>query len=155
MPIIADGGIRYSGDIVKALAGGANAVMMGGALAGTDEAPGDVVEVDGTKMKVYRGMGSLEAMERGSKDRYLQESVTEAKKLVPEGIVGKIKYKGPVDQVVYQLLGGLRAGMGYCGAETIEDLHKQAEFVRITNAGIQESHPHTLSYIAEAPNYKG
>lgn len=153
VPIIADGGIRYSGDIVKALAGGANAVMMGGALAGTDEAPGEVVEFQGTKMKVYRGMGSLEAMEHGSKDRYLQESVTEAKKLVPEGIVGKIKYKGPVDAVVYQLLGGLRAGMGYCGAETIDELHKRAKFVRITNAGIRESHPHSLSYVADAPNY--
>ncbi len=153
VPIIADGGIRYSGDIVKALAAGASAVMMGGVLAGTDEAPGEVVEDKGTKMKVYRGMGSLEAMERGSKDRYLQESVTEAKKLVPEGIVGKIKYKGPVDTVVYQLLGGLRAGLGYCGAETIEELHKRAKFVRITNAGIRESHPHSLSYIADAPNY--
>lgn len=153
VPIIADGGIRYSGDIVKALAAGASAVMMGGALAGTDEAPGEVVEVNGAKMKVYRGMGSLEAMERGSKDRYLQESVTEAKKLVPEGIVGKTKYKGPVDTVVYQLVGGLRAGLGYCGADTIEELHKRAKFVRITNAGIRESHPHSLSYVADAPNY--
>lgn len=153
VPIIADGGIRYSGDIVKALAAGANAVMMGGALAGTDEAPGEIIEMNGVKMKVYRGMGSLEAMQRGSKDRYLQESVTEAKKLVPEGIVGRIKYKGPVEQVVYQLLGGLRSGMGYSGAETITELHKRARFVRITNAGIQESHPHTLSYIVDAPNY--
>jgi len=153
IPIIADGGIRYSGDIVKALAAGANAVMMGGALAGTDEAPGEITEYNGVKMKVYRGMGSLEAMQRGSKDRYLQESVTEAKKLVPEGIVGRIKYKGPVDQVVYQLLGGLRSGLGYCGAETITALHKNAQFVRITNAGILESHPHSLAYISEAPNY--
>lgn len=153
IPIIADGGIRYSGDIVKALAAGASAVMMGGALAGTDEAPGEVIEFHGVKMKVYRGMGSLEAMQRGSKDRYLQESVTEVKKLVPEGIVGKIKYKGPVDQVVYQLLGGLRSGMGYCGAETIDELHENAQFVRITNAGILESHPHSLAYISEAPNY--
>lgn len=153
VPIIADGGIRYSGDIVKALAAGANAVMMGGALAGTDEAPGDVVEEHGVKLKAYRGMGSMEAMQHGSKDRYLQESVTEAKKLVPEGIVGKIKYKGSVDQVVYQLLGGLRAGMGYCGAATIEELHDKAEFVQITNAGIRESHPHSLAYISEAPNY--
>lgn len=153
VPIIADGGIRYSGDIVKALAAGANAVMMGGALAGTDEAPGEVTEMNGVKMKVYRGMGSMEAMQKGSKDRYLQESVTEAKKLVPEGIVGKIKYKGSVDQVVYQLLGGLRAGMGYCGAETIDQLHANAQFVQITGAGVRESHPHSLAYISDAPNY--
>lgn len=153
VPIVADGGIRYSGDIVKALAAGASAVMMGGALAGTDEAPGDVIEENGVKLKAYRGMGSMEAMQHGSKDRYLQESVTEAKKLVPEGIVGKIKYKGSVDQVVYQLLGGLRAGMGYCGSATIAELHANAEFVQITNAGIRESHPHSLAYISEAPNY--
>lgn len=153
IPIIADGGIRFSGDIVKALAAGASAVMMGGVLAGTDEAPGEIVEYNGKKYKAYRGMGSMEAMQRGSKDRYLQESVTEAKKLVPEGIVGKVLYKGPVDQVIYQLLGGLRAGMGYCGSSTIEELQQKAEFIRITNAGIQESHPHTLSYIADAPNY--
>lgn len=153
VPIVADGGIRYSGDIVKALAAGASAVMMGGALAGTDEAPGEVTEMNGIKMKVYRGMGSMEAMQKGSKDRYLQESVTEAKKLVPEGIVGKIKYKGSVDQVVYQLLGGLRAGLGYCGAETIDQLHANAEFVQITGAGVRESHPHSLAYISDAPNY--
>ncbi|MFA6475533.1 MAG: IMP dehydrogenase [Patescibacteria group bacterium] len=153
IPIIADGGIRYSGDIVKALAAGASAVMMGGALAGTDEAPGEVVIENGIKMKSYRGMGSLEAMELGSKDRYLQESVIETKKLVPEGIVGKVKYKGPADAVIYQLLGGLRAGMGYCGAETITQLHERAQFVRITNAGIKESHPHSLSYMSDAPNY--
>lgn len=153
VPIIADGGVRYSGDIVKALAAGADVVMMGGALAGTDEAPGEITEENGKKYKVYRGMGSMEAMQRGSKDRYLQESVTEAKKLVPEGIVGKILYKGSVDQVVYQLLGGLRAGMGYSGAATIEELHEKAEFVRITNAGIRESHPHSLAYISDAPNY--
>ena len=153
VPIIADGGIRYSGDIVKALAAGANAVMMGGVLAGTDEAPGEVIEHEGKKFKTYRGMGSLEAMQKGSKDRYLQESITEAKKLVPEGIVGEIAYKGSVDQVVYQLLGGLRAGMGYSGAETIPDLHERAEFVRITNAGVNESHPHSLVSIADAPNY--
>lgn len=153
VPIVADGGIRYSGDIVKALAAGANAVMMGGALAGTDEAPGEVIEERGLKVKVYRGMGSLEAMQRGSKDRYLQESITEAKKLVPEGIVGKVRYKGSVDQIVYQLLGGLRAGMGYCNAATIDALHEHAQFVQITNAGIRESHPHSLAYIADAPNY--
>lgn len=153
IPIIADGGIRYSGDIVKALAAGASAVMMGGALAGTDEAPGEIIEVNGVKMKVYRGMGSLEAMQLGSKDRYLQESITETKKLVPEGIVGKVRYKGSVDQVVYQLLGGLRAGLGYCGAETIEELPDKAQFVQITNAGNRESHPHNLAYISDAPNY--
>ncbi len=153
IPIIADGGIRYSGDIVKALAAGADVVMMGGVLAGTDEAPGEVTEENGVKYKTYRGMGSMEAMQRGSKDRYLQESVTEAKKLVPEGIVGRIKYKGSVDDVVYQLLGGLRAGMGYSGAPTIEELHKRGKFVRITNAGFNESHPHSLAQIADAPNY--
>jgi IMP dehydrogenase len=153
VPIVADGGIRYSGDIVKALAAGANVVMMGGALAGTNEAPGEVITLKGKKYKVYRGMGSLEAMQRGSKDRYLQESVTETKKLVPEGIVGRIRYKGSVDQVVYQLLGGLRAGMGYCGAENIIELQNRARFVRITNAGIRESHPHSLAYMSDAPNY--
>lgn len=152
-PIIADGGIRYSGDIVKALAAGASVVMMGGALAGTDEAPGEIIVIKNKKYKVYRGMGSLEAMQRGSKDRYLQESVTETKKLVPEGIVGRIRYKGSVDQVVYQLLGGLRAGMGYCGAENIDELHERAQFVRITNSGMRESHPHSLAYVADAPNY--
>lgn len=153
VPIIADGGIRYSGDIVKAIAAGASAVMMGGVLAGTDEAPGEVIEENGKKYKVYRGMGSLEAMERGSKDRYLQESITEAKKLVPEGIVGRIAYKGSVDQVVYQLLGGLRAGMGYSGASTIAELQQLAQFVRITNAGVSESHPHSMAQVYDAPNY--
>lgn len=153
IPIIADGGIRYSGDIVKALAAGADCVMMGGVLAGTDEAPGEVIEHNGKKYKIYRGMGSLEAMQLGSKDRYLQESITETKKLVPEGIVGKTLYKGPADQVIYQLLGGLRAGMGYSGAETISELHIRARFVRITPAGISESHPHSLASISDAPNY--
>ncbi|MBI2415843.1 MAG: IMP dehydrogenase [Candidatus Kerfeldbacteria bacterium] len=153
VPIVADGGIRYSGDIVKALAAGADCVMMGGALAGTDEAPGEVIEQHGQKFKTYRGMGSLEAMQLGSKDRYLQESITETKKLVPEGIVGKVVYKGSVDEVVYQLLGGLRAGLGYCGAATIEALQHRAQFVRVTNAGIRESHPHSLAYIGDAPNY--
>ncbi|MFH0818990.1 MAG: IMP dehydrogenase [Patescibacteria group bacterium] len=153
IPLIADGGVKYSGDIVKALAAGADCVMMGGILAGTDEAPGEVIEEDGRKYKVYRGMGSLQAMEKGSKDRYLQESVTEAKKLVPEGIVGKIKYKGSVDSVVYQLLGGLRAGMGYSGAKDIATLRQKAQFVRITTAGLKESHPHSLVGIETAPNY--
>ncbi|MDP3970661.1 MAG: IMP dehydrogenase [bacterium] len=153
VPIIADGGVRYSGDIVKALAAGANAVMMGGVLAGTEEAPGEIIEENGEKYKAYRGMGSLEAMQRGSKDRYLQESITETKKLVPEGIVGKIKYKGPADEVIYQLLGGLRAGMGYCGTATLDELHTKAKFVRLTSAGVIESHPHSLAEIKDAPNY--
>lgn len=153
-PIIGDGGIRYSGDIVKALAAGADVVMMGGVLAGTDEAPGQIIMAHGgKKYKMYRGMGSLEAMQRGSKDRYLQESVTETKKLVPEGIVGKVQYKGAASDVIYQLLGGLRSGMGYSGAKTIKELHTKAQFVRITHAGIMESHPHSLASIADAPNY--
>lgn len=154
VPLIADGGIKYSGDIVKALAAGADCVMMGGILAGTDEAPGEIIIDNGNKYKVYRGMGSLEAMQKGSKDRYLQESVTETKKLVPEGIVGKITYKGSVDNVVYQLLGGLRSGLGYCGALNIEELQKKAKFVRITAAGLAESHPHSLVEIQAAPNYE-
>lgn len=152
--LIADGGIKYSGDIVKALAAGADAVMMGGVLGGTDESPGEIIEEGGKKFKAYRGMGSLEAMEKGSKDRYLQESITETKKLVPEGIVGKIHYKGSVDSVIYQLLGGVRAGMGYCGAGSIEELWKKAQFVRITSAGLRESHPHSLVKIQPAPNYE-
>jgi len=154
IPLIADGGIKYSGDIVKALAAGADCVMMGGILAGTDEAPGEIMEENGKKYKVYRGMGSLEAMEKGSKDRYLQESITETKKLVPEGIVGKIHYKGSVDIVIYQLLGGVRAGMGYCGASTLEELREKAQFVHITSAGLRESHPHSLVKIQPAPNYE-
>lgn len=153
VPLISDGGIKYSGDIVKALAAGASAVMMGGVLAGTAEAPGEIIEENGQKYKIYRGMGSLEAMQVGSKDRYLQESITEAKKLVPEGIVGKIRYKGTVDSVVYQLLGGLRAGMGYCGAKNILELWQKAEFVKITQSGLRESHPHSLVQIHTAPNY--
>lgn len=152
--LIADGGIKYSGDIVKALAAGADCVMMGGVLAGTDESPGEIIEENGKKFKAYRGMGSLEAMEKGSKDRYLQESITETKKLVPEGIVGKIHYKGSVDSVIYQLLGGVRAGMGYCGAGTLEELWQKAQFVRITSAGLRESHPHSLVKIQPAPNYE-
>ncbi len=153
-PIIADGGIKHSGDIVKALAAGASLVMMGGILAGTWEAPGEVVlDKKKKKFKVYRGMGSLEAMKAGSKDRYLQGSIKEDKKLVPEGIVGKVPYKGSVDEVVYQLVGGLRSGMGYCGAKNISELWKKSEFVRITNAGLRESHPHDLVDIQAAPNY--
>lgn len=152
IPLIADGGIRYSGDIVKALAAGAYSVMMGGMLAGVEESPGDTIIYNGRKYKAYRGMGSLEAMEKGSKDRYFQASETDVKKLVPEGISARVPYKGTLYEVVYQMLGGLRAGMGYCGAADIEQLHN-AKFTRITNAGVAESHPHDVAITSEAPNY--
>lgn len=152
VPLIADGGIRYSGDIVKALAAGAHSVMLGGMLAGVEESPGDTIIFNGRKYKTYRGMGSLEAMEKGSKDRYFQGSENDSKKLVPEGIAARVPYKGSLYEVVYQMLGGLRAGMGYCGAPTIEDLH-HARFTRITNAGVAESHPHDVAITSEAPNY--
>ncbi|MDE7379080.1 MAG: IMP dehydrogenase [Paraprevotella sp.] len=152
VPLIADGGLRYSGDIVKALAAGGYSVMIGSLVAGTEESPGDTIIFNGRKFKAYRGMGSLEAMECGSKDRYFQSGVKDAKKLVPEGIAGRVPYKGTVQEVIYQLIGGLRSGMGYCGANTIEALHK-AKFVRITNAGVQESHPHDVTITSEAPNY--
>ena len=152
VPLIADGGIRYSGDIVKALAAGAHSVMLGGMLAGVEESPGDTIIYNGRKYKSYRGMGSLEAMEKGSKDRYFQGNETDAKKLVPEGIAARVPYKGLLYEVVYQMLGGLRAGMGYCGAADIEALHN-AKFTRITNAGVAESHPHDVAITAEAPNY--
>lgn len=152
VPLIADGGIRYSGDIVKALAAGGYCVMLGGMLAGVEESPGDTVIYNGRKYKTYRGMGSLEAMEKGSKDRYFQGNVSDAKKLVPEGIAARVPFKGSLYEVVYQMLGGLRAGMGYCGAKDIETLHK-AKFTRITNAGVAESHPHDVAITAEAPNY--
>ena len=152
IPAIADGGIRYSGDIVKALAAGGDSVMLGGMLAGVEESPGDTIIFNGRKFKSYRGMGSLEAMQCGSKDRYFQGNETEAKKLVPEGIAARVPYKGTLFEVVYQMLGGLRAGMGYCGARTISDLHK-AQFTRITSAGVLESHPHDVAITSEAPNY--
>jgi len=152
VPLIADGGIRYSGDIVKALAAGGNSVMIGSLVAGTEESPGETIIFNGRKFKTYRGMGSLEAMENGSKDRYFQSGVVEVKKLVPEGIAGRVPYKGSVQEVVYQMVGGLRSGMGYCGAATIEQLHK-AKFTRITGAGVQESHPHDITITSEAPNY--
>ncbi len=152
VPLIADGGIRYSGDIVKALAAGAWSVMLGGMLAGVDETPGDTIIYNGRKYKAYRGMGSLEAMEKGSKDRYFQGNVNDAKKLVPEGIAARVPYKGSLYEVVYQMLGGLRSGMGYCGAPNIEALHS-AKFTRITNAGVAESHPHDVAITSEAPNY--
>ena len=152
VPLIADGGLRYSGDVVKALAAGGYCVMIGSLVAGTEESPGDTIIFNGRKFKSYRGMGSLEAMECGSKDRYFQANVKDAKKLVPEGIAGRVPYKGTVQEVIFQLIGGLRSGMGYCGANTIEELH-QAKFVRITNAGVLESHPHDVTITSEAPNY--
>ena len=151
VPLIADGGIRYSGDIVKALAAGGYSVMLGGMLAGVEESPGDTIIFNGRKYKSYRGMGSLEAMEKGSKDRYFQANETDAKKLVPEGIAARVPYKGTLYEVVYQMLGGLRSGMGYCGAHNIGELH-HASFTRITNAGINESHPHDVAITSEAPN---
>ncbi|HNC13757.1 MAG TPA: IMP dehydrogenase, partial [Cyclobacteriaceae bacterium] len=152
VPVIADGGIRFSGDIVKALAAGADSVMIGSLLAGTDEAPGEMIIYEGRKFKSYRGMGSLEAMEVGSKDRYFQDVEDDIKKLVPEGISGRVPFKGLVSEVLYQMVGGLRAGMGYCGAKNIEAL-KKAKFVKITSAGVTESHPHDVAITREAPNY--
>ena len=152
VPLIADGGLRYSGDVVKALAAGGDCVMVGSLVAGTEESPGETIIFNGRKFKTYRGMGSLEAMENGSKDRYFQSSVVDAKKLVPEGIAGRVPYKGSVQEVIYQLVGGLRSGMGYCGASTIDALHN-AKFARITNAGVLESHPHDITSTSEAPNY--
>ncbi len=150
IPVIADGGIKYSGDITKALAAGANVCMMGSLFAGTDESPGEFELYQGRKYKVYRGMGSIAAMECGSKDRYFQAN---AKKLVPEGVEGRVAYKGTVEDAVFQLVGGLRAGMGYCGARTIEELHDKAEFVKISAASLKESHPHDIQITKEAPNY--
>ena len=152
VPLIADGGLRYSGDIVKALAAGGFSVMIGSLVAGTEEAPGETILFNGRKFKSYRGMGSLEAMEKGSADRYFQGGVKETKKLVPEGIAGRVPYKGTVQEVIYQLVGGLRSGMGYCGAHNIEELHN-AKFTRITAAGMSESHPHEVIITSEAPNY--
>ena len=152
VPLIADGGLRYSGDIVKALAAGGSCVMVGSLVAGTEESPGDTIIYNGRKFKSYRGMGSLEAMEHGSKDRYFQADTKDVKKLVPEGIAGRVPYKGTVQEVIYQMVGGLRSGMGYCGAATIEKLH-EAKFTRITNAGVNESHPHDITITSEAPNY--
>ena len=152
VPIIADGGLRYSGDIVKALAAGASSVMMGSLLAGTEESPGETVIFNGRKFKTYRGMGSLSAMQKGSKDRYFQDAEDDIKKLVPEGIEARVPFKGSLQEVVYQMVGGLRAGMGYCGAATIEQLH-YAKFTHITTAGYAESHPHGVMITREAPNY--
>ncbi|MFN3488101.1 MAG: IMP dehydrogenase [Emticicia sp.] len=152
VPVIADGGIRFSGDIVKAIAGGASTVMIGSLLAGTEEAPGEMVIYEGRKFKTYRGMGSVEAMEDGSKDRYFQDAEDDIKKLVPEGIVGRVPFKGRAAEIIYQMVGGLKAGMGYCGAGDIATLQK-AKFVKITAAGIKESHPHDIQITREAPNY--
>ena len=153
VPVIADGGVRYTGDIVKALAGGGNTVMVGSMLAGTSESPGETIIFEGRRFKGYRGMGSIEAMQKGSKDRYFQDAEDDLKKLVPEGITGRVPYKGTVQEVMYQIAGGLRAGMGYCGSPNIATLQSDAQFVRITNAGMIESHPHDVMISREAPNY--
>ena len=153
IPVIADGGIRYSGDIVKALAAGAECVMMGSMFAGTEESPGDAFLLEGRRFKVVRGMGSLSAMEEGSADRYFQESQRDQRKLVPEGIEARVPYKGPLADTVYQLVGGLRSGMGYCGARDLAELRERARFVRITSGGLRESHPHDVQITREAPNY--
>ena len=153
-PIIADGGIKYSGDIVKALAAGGNAVMFGSMLSGTDEAPGDIIEDGGKKYKTYRGMGSLASMSHGSADRYFQGGVNEANKLVPEGIEARVEYKGSVNDILFQMVGGLRSGMGYTGSANVQSLIDNAQFVRISNAGLIESHPHDVQITKAAPNYK-
>ncbi len=152
IPLIADGGLRYSGDVVKAIAAGGYCVMIGSLVAGTEESPGDTIIFNGRKFKSYRGMGSLEAMENGSKDRYFQAEEKDTRKLVPEGIAARVPYKGTLCEVIYQLIGGLRSGMGYCGAPDINSLH-EAKFTRITNAGVSESHPHDVTITSEAPNY--
>jgi IMP dehydrogenase len=155
VPVIADGGIKFSGDIVKALAAGAECVMIGSLLAGTDEAPGDTYFYQGRTYKAYRGMGSVGAMARGSADRYFQQEVKDTLKLVPEGIEGQVPYKGPADAVIHQLVGGLRAGMGYTGARTLADLRERARFVRISPAAMRESHAHGVTITRESPNYPG
>ena len=153
VPVIADGGIRFTGDIPKAIAAGASSIMAGSLFAGVDESPGETVIYEGRKFKTYRGMGSIEAMEQGSKDRYFQDTEDDIKKLVPEGIVGRVAYKGSLTEVMYQFIGGLRAGMGYCGAKDVATLHRTAKFVKITQSGIHESHPHDVSITKESPNY--
>ena len=153
IPLIADGGIRYTGDISKAIAAGADSVMLGSLLAGTEESPGETIIYDGRKFKTYRGMGSVEAMQKGSKDRYFQSEQSENKKLVPEGIVGRVPYKGQLNESIHQFIGGLRSGMGYCGTKDIASLKKSSKFVKITGSGIRESHPHNVSITKEAPNY--
>jgi IMP dehydrogenase len=152
VPLIADGGIRYSGDIVKAMVAGASSVMLGSIIAGVEEAPGDTIIFESRKYKTYRGMGSIDAMQQGSKDRYFQDHEDDLKKLVPEGIVGRVAYKGYLTEVIHQMSGGLKAGMGYSGAENIDKL-KNAEFIKVTTAGVVESHPHDVTITREAPNY--
>jgi IMP dehydrogenase len=154
IPLIADGGIKYSGDITKALAAGASATMIGSVFAGTDESPGETVLFQGRSYKVYRGMGSLEAMKKGSKDRYFQAHVESEAKLVPEGIEGRVPYRGPLSVMIFQLVGGLKSGMGYVGARSIEDLRKRATFMKVTAAGLKESHVHDVIITKEAPNYR-
>ncbi|OUU18382.1 MAG: IMP dehydrogenase [Crocinitomicaceae bacterium TMED45] len=153
VPVIADGGIRYTGDIVKALAGGGHTVMVGSMLAGTEESPGETIIYEGRRFKAYRGMGSVEAMQKGSKDRYFQDTEDDLKKLVPEGISGRVPFKGSVTEVMHQVIGGLRAGMGYCGSADLGELREKGRFVRITSAGVKESHPHDVMITREAPNY--
>ena len=156
VPVISDGGIKYTGDIVKAIGAGAHSVMIGSLFAGTEESPGEVVLLEGRSFKVYRGMGSLSAMAAaaGSRERYFQEDEEELSKLVPEGIEGRVPFKGPLSQSVFQMVGGLRAGMGYCGVRTIDELRTRARFVRISTAGLRESHPHDVTITKEAPNYE-
>ena len=154
IPLIGDGGIRYTGDISKAIAAGADSVMLGSLLAGTEESPGETIIYDGRKFKTYRGMGSVEAMQKGSKDRYFQSNQSDEKKLVPEGIVGRVPYKGQINESIHQFTGGLRSGMGYCGSKDIKTLKKSSKFVKITGSGIRESHPHNVSITKEAPNYQ-
>ena len=151
--VIADGGIKYTGDITKAIAAGADCVMLGSLLAGTKESPGETIIYEGRKFKTYRGMGSIEAMQKGSKDRYFQDSVDESNKLVPEGVVGRVPYKGDLVESIHQFVGGIRSGMGYCGCKTIEDLKENGKFVQITGSGLQESHPHNVMITKESPNY--
>jgi IMP dehydrogenase len=151
--VIADGGVKYSGDLVKAIAAGAASVMVGSMLAGTEESPGESFLLEGRRFKVIRGMGSLSAMEEGSADRYFQEGEVSPSKLVPEGIEGRVPYRGPVSDVIFQMIGGLRSGMGYCGVRTIAELRSETEFLRITSAGLRESHPHDVVVTREAPNY--
>jgi IMP dehydrogenase len=154
VPVIADGGIRYSGDIAKALAAGASSVMVGNLFAGTEESPGEMVIYEGRRYKIYRGMGSLQAMERGSRDRYFQENEFNVDKLVPEGIEGRVAYRGTLSSFIFQLIGGVRSGMGYCGVKNIEELQQKSQFIKLTSAGLLESHPHNVTITKEAPNYQ-
>lgn len=154
IPIIADGGVKQTGDIPKAIAAGADTIMVGGLLAGTEESPGEKVLYEGRSFKIYRGMGSIEAMKEGSKDRYFQDVEDDITKLVPEGIEGRVPYKGPVSEVIYQMVGGLRSAMGYCGCKSLSDMQRNAKFVEVTTAGLVESHPHDVIVTKEAPNYQ-